>query len=243
MIEYVDVHCHAYGFKLLDLMKFTEAGVAIIGVAEDYESSLKVLQYAKELKNFFPAVGIHPWNIDKIKEEDVEEVLKLAKDVRILGEIGLDKKFVPDTFEKQKPIFERFVEFAAEHDLALNLHAPNAWEDVLKIITDKGIRRANFHWYTGPLNLLKEIEAQGYFISINPAIRIQKKHARVVEKADPSIILTESDGPYNYRNMFLSPDMIPQTVEEIATLKEMEVKDIKRVILENFKRYIGVSSL
>ncbi|WP_457913361.1 TatD family hydrolase [Candidatus Nanopusillus massiliensis] len=48
--------------------------------------------------------------------------------IKILGEIRLDKKFKPETFEKQKEVFEKFLNLAKEYDLNVNLQTSKCFK-------------------------------------------------------------------------------------------------------------------
>jgi len=50
------------------------------------------------------------------------------------------------------------------------------------------------------------------------------------------MILTESDGPYQYRGKFLTPAEIPSLVSFIARVKQTHQKRVRRAIYENLKK-------
>ena len=236
----IDAHCHLHEFKDSEIRDFIKDTV-IAAVSDDLKSSRRTLQLAMENPNRVLAfIGIHPWEIGEAKPQEIEEVIKLAEHEHVagIGEVGLDKKFVKETFNQQLKIFTAFVKTAKEYDLPMNVHAPDAWRDVLDILRKHDVERAIIHWYTGPLELLEEMEDMGYYITVNPAITIQKKHREVVAEAPLSMILVESDGPYNYRGLNLTPKLIPKTINEIAKLKEITPKRVEAIIESNFKRFI-----
>ena len=236
---FVDIHCHLYEFDPREISRFSN--MIIVAVSDDLNSSIKTLKLAETYGNVVPCVGLHPWEIDENSLDVIDRIIDIAvkANVKCFGEIGLDKKFVPESYELQYEIFKEFIDAAVKYNIALNIHAAGAWRDVFKLIYRRDISRAVFHWYTGPLDLLKEIVESGYFISINPAVKIQKKHLRVLEKTPLENILTESDGPYKYRGLYLTPLMIPETVELIAKVKGVDLNVVKKVIIENFKKFIG----
>ncbi len=241
MVRLVDVHCHLYEFKRTDIDDFKD--MLILAVSDDYESSRKTLELADEYSNVIPAVGLHPWLLSEVNpKEELKRISKLINnyDVRVLGEIGLDKKFTPETFNKQLEVFRELLALAKDYDLKVNLHAAGAWREVYDEVLSYDIDSVLFHWYTGPLDLLEEIISQGFFISINPAIKIQDKHRKVLEYAKIDHILTESDGPYNYRGLKLTPKMVEELVKSISILKNLPLETVKTKIFENFTRYVGV---
>ena len=148
----------------------------------------------------------------------------------------LDRKFVPQTFDRQLEFFRTFVEWARDYDLPLNIHSPDAWRDVLEIIRKSDVNKALFHWYTGPLNLLGEIKDYGYYISINAAIKIQEKSKLVAREAPLDIILLESDGPYEYRGITLEPPIVKDAALIVAEIKGVHLEELWDRVRGNFSR-------
>jgi len=236
-MTYVDSHCHADEYSLEKLRAIiSKYGMKIVGVSVDYSSALKILNYSNKLNNFIPCIGIHPWYVEKASDLDIMKLLDLVNNVKCIGEVGLDTRFVAKTIDKQREIFIKFLEVARDYDLVLNLHSVDTWREILELLVKYDINRAVFHWYTGPINLLREINDSGYKISINPAVKFQKKHLEVLEKASIEMIVTESDGPYLYKGLNLTPEMIPEVINFISKIKEIEEKDVIKVIYNNFEK-------
>ncbi len=177
-----DAHCHC-----------SELGrkydVFVAAVSMDLRTSLATLNMeGKMLKG----VGIHPWNAGNGELEKVKELVERAD---FIGEVGLDYRLSKASKEVQIRYFEEFL----IPDKTVNIHALDAWEEAFNLALKHGVKRAIFHWYTGPLHLLKDIEGAGYFITVNPSVTFQEKHQRVVDASPLEIILTESDGGYVYK--------------------------------------------
>ncbi|MEM2203066.1 MAG: TatD family hydrolase [Sulfolobales archaeon] len=237
-----DAHCHLHEFSDLEIERFITSGYVIIAVSDDLGSSLRTLDiYRKYTNNVIPCIGLHPWNIEKESRENIEHLVSLIDREKppCIGEVGLDKRFLPESsFEKQAEIFRSFLEAASSIDAVVNIHAVDAWRDALKMVISSGVRRAIFHWFNGPEDVLREIIDAGYMVSINAAIKVQDKHKRIARLADLNGILVESDGPYNYRGIRLSPDMLGEALSIIAEVKGISREDIEKAIERNFRRYI-----
>ncbi len=233
------VHAHEYGNEILSSYCGSE-DLRLIAVSDDYNSSLKTIKLCRACPNMIPSIGIHPWEVGSA--EGVNEAMKLLNElgdkVPMLGEVGLDKKFVPNTFNKQLEVFKVFLNYASENGKGLNIHAAGAWNEVLRELERSDVKVAIIHWYTGPQELLKRIVNLGYFIGVNAAIRIQKKMREIARVAPLEVILTESDGPYNYRGMKLGPNLIPGTVRLIAELKGLSTEEVEEAITSNFNRLL-----
>jgi len=238
----LDAHCHLHEYSNDRIAQLKNLGIAVIAVSDDYPSSLRTLELSKTFDFVIPALGLHPWEVEPSTIEDakriIEEIRSNRDRVRIVGEVGLDAKFKPHTLMFQEKVFYEFLDVARELRLCMNLHSVNTWNRVLELVYRNDIPCAVFHWYTGPLDLLQKIRDCGYFISINPAIKIQEKHRRVVEVAPLDMVLLESDAPYRYRGMVLEPQMIFETLEIIARVKGLKREEVLEQIIKNSKRFL-----
>ena len=234
----VDAHCHAHAFSDAELREFSK--IRIIAVSEDLESSRRTIDLSKRFNNIIPFVGIHPWDLESISEKELEEVLEILRlsGAMGIGEVGVDGR-IKRSIRRQVEVFKLFCEISAELDLPMNIHALDAWDHVFEIMLKMDVRRALFHWYTGPIKLLRDIGEAGYYISINPAVRVQPKHKRVLENAELDMIITESDGPYNYRGLRLKPSIISDLIEFISDVKGVDKSSLERIIERNFERLLG----
>lgn len=234
-MRYIDMHNHGYEFKEEVLLRFKNDYILVM-VSEDLETSYITIDLSNKYSFIKPCIGIHPWNVEKASMNDLEKIIEIIEkeNIECLGEIGLDKKFVAKTIDKQRMFFKKFLELAQEYDLLLNLHAAGTWREVLDLLIKYDINRAYFHWYTGPINLLDEIADKGYFIGANPAWKIQNKHKRILENVSLNIILTESDAPYRYRGLEMSPELIKDTIRFLAEENDMSVDKVKAIIYRNF---------
>ncbi len=238
----IDVHCHLHEFKPESIREFLsrQDSMIIVAVSEDYASSIETLSLYETFKeNIIPCVGVHPWSINEKGLEDLDPVIALIENndrIRCLGEVGLDKKFVAKSYDKQVVAFKKFVEIAREHNLVLNIHAAGAWREVFDLLVKNDIEKAVFHWYTGPLDLLNEITNVGYYISINPAVRIQEKHMKILLSTPITHMLAESDGPYKYRGMYLTPLLVPEVYEIISDAKNLDINAVRRILYDNFRK-------
>jgi len=234
----VDAHCHVHGYSMDEIRGFRN--IRIAGVAMDLESSSSTLELARKVNNIDAFVGIHPWNLDK-DSCVLDEVKKLAISGAAvgLGEVGVDGRFARAPFKEQLKIFTDICHFAVDRSLPLNVHALGGWSEVVKTSIRIGVKSLLLHWYTGPIELLNEIKNAGYYISINPAVIIQERHMNVLKEADIDIILTESDGPYSYRGLSLSPRSLPKLLRLIADVKGLSLEEAATIIYGNYLRFIG----
>ena len=228
-MQYYDAHCH-YSYLKKHYDNFVIAAVSM-----DKDSSIDTLRLKSD--KVLAGVGIHPW---RVHEEKLESVLPLIDKADFIGEVGLDYRFAKAPKELQIEYFKFFAEKALETNKLINVHALDAWRDAFEILNKLGVKRAIFHWYSGPEDLLKDIEGAGYFVTVNPSITFQQKHRRVIEKASLDIIITESDGGYEYRGKLLEPTDIVNVIPMLAKLKGVSEEEFLKKVEENFKKAYGI---
>ncbi len=237
-----DAHCHAHEFGEGELRKFEEVFEVIVAVSDDLVSSKKTLELSERYLFLAPCVGVHPWALgDSDPHELARELERLVRcgRVRCLGEVGLDLAFVPQTFDKQLDFFRMVLDIAKDYDLPVNVHAAKAWRQALEEVLAKGVRRALFHWYSGPLDVLNEIVARGYLISVNPTVKISSKHLEIAKKVPLSALTFESDGPYDYRGLRLSPWLIPEAVRLVAMERGLDEVELLEASKDNIVKFLG----
>ncbi|MEM2005540.1 MAG: TatD family hydrolase [Zestosphaera sp.] len=237
--RYVDSHIHLNEYSEVERLNYCgREDLELIAVSEDLKSSLTNLTLMRECRNVRAAVGMHPWLVDKVSGEDFSEILRLINEVEFIGEVGLDKRFVPDTLESQMRVFTEFVRKAEESGKGLLLHAAGAWREVLDVVTKASVSVAVMHWYTGPTELITKIREHGYYIGVNAALIRQPKAREVVRQTPLDTILTESDGPYEYRGLRLGPDLIQILVKEIAVIKGLRPEEVVDEVYNNYLELI-----
>ncbi len=229
-----DAHAHVYEYSLEELEKIKD--IKVICVTEDLESLKKSLELAERFDNLIVFAGIHPWNYklanEKYLKKFEEFIDKNIDKIFGIGEVGLDRIFVKE-IEKQKKIFEFQVKIAKEYNLPLNVHSAGALKDVLKILQKFKIEKVNIHWFSNP-NFVKQINELNYFASFNQTLEIKENHKKCLELINENLVLIESDGPYNYKNIYLHTLNIKNTCEIVKKLKEID----ENKIANNFKEYL-----
>jgi len=240
----LDAHCHLHEYSDEFIENdIASLGIYILAVSDDYKSSLRTLDLSRRFPWVIPAVGLHPWNVGDSSLQEARNIIDVieTRDIIVLGEIGLDKRFRYETFDKQIEILKMFLSIARDRNLIVNIHAAGAWRETLELLYRYDISLAIIHWYTGPIELLKEIADRGYRITINPAISIQEKHREIVRVAPLEIMLLESDAPYRYRGIDMHPKMVLELYRVIASIKSIDIDSVIDVIsktCEDFLRKI-----
>jgi TatD DNase family protein len=188
----------------------------------DIESNKKVLKITAANPRFvYPALGYHPW---QIKEEEVDANLSFIRDHVeegvALGEIGLDYK-IQVKKELQWKVFGELLDIAVESDKPAILHCRYSHRRAFEMVGERKIKRAIFHWYSGPLDLLDKILSMGYFISATPALIYSPSHKEAIKQAPLERILLETDTPVSYQGRESRPKDVQITLQEVVRIKKL----------------------
>jgi TatD DNase family protein len=239
--EMVDVHCHVDLFPNPKhvIQEAELKGIFVFGVTNLPSHFEKGLPHVRSLKNVRLALGMHPLYAYRHKEE-YYLFEKLIDKTSYIGEIGLDfSKEGVATKDEQKDSFDFVLKTLKGKRKLLSLHSRGAEREVLSGLLRSNIRSAIFHWYSGPIELVKEICSAGYMFSINPAMVKSKAGCEIIRQIPSEHLLTESDGPFVVINdRPACPTDMSYVEREIAHIKGIPGPDISNLILNNFKRLI-----
>jgi TatD DNase family protein len=205
----VDSHVHLDEIEDVEraIYEAKQVGVvALVAVGQDYESNLRVLELSEKHKAFvYPALGLHPWSLGDMSATEIDLNLRLIEEnverTVAIGEIGLDyhkRVKVAVGKERQKEVFKTMLELARRDDRPVSVHSRYAWKDCFDLVKESKVRRAVFHWYTGFKGVLREIIAEGYFISATPAGEYHDEHKRAIKETPLENLLLETDSPATY---------------------------------------------
>jgi TatD DNase family protein len=228
-------------------------GAVQVGVT--LQSSRWCAEVAAKDSRLLAAVAIHPNEAAKyasMKEldSDIDEISELAKQdrVRAIGETGLDFFRTEDAkgIELQQYSFERHIEIAIEHDLALQIHDRDAHEKVVETLLRVGApKKVVFHCYSGDLELAGICKDNGWYTSFAGNITIKRnQHLRDSLKAMPiSQVLVETDAPFltpePLRGRPNAPYLVPITVRFMAQELGMDANELSGQIAQNTVEVYG----
>ncbi|MEM0359693.1 MAG: TatD family hydrolase [Candidatus Hadarchaeales archaeon] len=239
----MDTHSHLDELPELEreLQEARECGVvAVVGVGMERESNGKILQLAREHRNFvLPAIGLHPWSLPREPERELEFLREHVEGVVALGEVGMDLK-IPKPPELQRAVLREVVKIAEEWEKPLLLHARWAWKEVLEEVRGKDLPPSVFHWYSGPEELVAEILDQGHYLSVTPALEYSPPHRSALKVCPVERILLETDSPVKYGGKEARPKDVVRSLKALSELKGMDGEEVARLTTENAERVFGV---
>jgi len=245
LIPIIDTHVHLD--ELSDpegaIKEAREAGLSgIIAVGMDLLSNQKILEYSHKYPGFvFPAFGYHPW---KITISGIQDNVRFIQDhleqAVALGEVGLDYK-MPVEKEIQHRVLEDFLELAWSKKKPVILHCRLSHEIAYRMVHRQDLKKVVFHWYSGPLDTLKELLLDGYYISATPALAHSPKHREAIAAAPLKQILIETDSPVTYQGEISSPVQVLRTLTELSRIKGVEIEEAALKTTQNARDFFGIT--
>ena len=222
-------------------------GAVQVGVT--LESSRWCAEVAAKDSRLLAAVAIHPNEAAKYEskqalDNDIEGIAQLAGEprVRAIGETGLDFFRTEDSqgIEFQQYSFERHIDIAKQHNLALQIHDRDAHDKVVETLLRVGApEKVVFHCYSGDIELAKICSDNGWYTSFAGNITIKRnQHLRDSLKAMPKTkILVETDAPFltpePLRGRPNAPYLVPITVRFMSEQLGMDANELSGQIAQN----------
>jgi TatD DNase family protein len=252
---YVDTHLHLDEPWLTDPEKrqrviedITANGILTFAQSCDLASYEKIVDWSKQSDYVIPSFGILPWFANQYMDR-LDEVAKLCETAVMLGEIGLDLASSRNeaTKEEQLALLDVFLKAAETHDMVLNLHFRGGMEpEGLEVLKRYDVKRAIFHWYSGTLELMDEINEAGFYYSVGqmhlPRRRPEEREeiAAMVRKIPDNRLLLEIDVlPRDVEAM--PSEVFRGILEDIAEIKGMSRDDVEALNQRNVQELVGDS--
>lgn len=250
----IDTHAHLTDeafdddrlFIIRDLSNFNVK--AVINPGCNVKDSKLAVKLAKEFDNFYAQVGIHPEEVSRMGESDLEIIEKLAQNPKVvaIGEIGLDYYWRDDNKDEQKEVFIKQLEMARRLDLPVVVHTRDVGEDAYEILKDFTDLKVQIHCFSEGLDLLDKYMDLGFYISIGGVVTFSngENEKLAASHVDINRLMLETDSPYltpePYRGLRNDPRKVIEVAREIAKLRGMKLKKLEKRTSKNAEEFFGL---
>jgi TatD DNase family protein len=196
----------------------------------------------------YPALGIHPWNVNVLKENELQETIDFIQMqrgiVKAIGEIGLDYKY-ETIWEQQTMVFDKMLHLAEELDIPVIIHSRGTTDKIVEMLPSYRLKRVLLHWFSHPMTALIKAIDNGYYITEGPPVTYSNGIREVVDKCPLTNLLTETDGPVTYwkqpyNGQLTKPSYIRNVVAAVAEIKKMQVEEVAEQIANNFETFFNI---
>jgi TatD DNase family protein len=254
----IDSHCHLDMADYTDdcgavMQRAAQAGVRkIMTIGTDINSSVAALGLARQYPALACSVGIHPHEAAGFAEA-CEQLAELARhrEVRAIGEIGLDYAGNDIAKDAQQQLFRRQLQLAKDLRLPVIIHDREAHGDVMAILRELAPFPAGgvMHCFSGDSRLAREVIALGFYISISGVVTFNKAQMLqdTVRVTPLDSLLLETDGPFltptPYRGRRNEPAYVLYTAQKVADLKGLSLAETVRRTTENTMKLFGLEPI
>lgn len=249
----IDSHCHINdpafsGNPKKYIFEAKCSGIAeFLVVGYDEKSSRIAAKIANENPECFAAVGIHPSDVKRMKEDDLVKIENLALNQKVLaiGEIGLDYYWDKEEIIKnqQKEFFIKQIELANKLNKPISVHCRDAYEDCYEILKKHPVNKGGvMHCYGGSPEMAKLFIKLGFVLGFGGTLTFKnaKKPKEVLSCITLDDFVLETDAPYlapdPYRGKQNHSKYMYLVRDKIAELRSISIEDVEKHSTDNFNR-------
>ena len=252
---FIDTHVHLNDKELYKNIEevIQESKDALLSkwivVGYNLETSKLAIEIAEKYDNIYAAIGFHPTEIKGYNKEYLwlEENVKNKKVVAV-GEIGYDFHWDTTTKEEQEEAFIKQINIAKTANKPIIIHSRDALELTYQTLKNEHAEVVGgvMHSYSGSAEYAHNFIKLNFLLGISGPVTFKNgiKMKEVAKNIDLKYLLSETDSPYltphPYRGKINGPKYIPLIVNEIASLKEINVEDCAKQLMENANKLFRI---
>lgn len=247
----IDSHCHLDFPDLRDRLPEVLDAASESGVARMVTISTHVARFdeyralAETHDSIFFTIGTHPHNAGAEPDVPAERIVELSQHARCIaiGEAGLDYFYDTCPRDVQRRVFRTHIAAARETGLPLIIHARNADEDMVDILSEE-MRRGEFkavlHCFSSGAELASVGVDLGLFVSFSGILTFKNSEEirRIAATVPRDRLLVETDAPYlapvPYRGKTNEPAYVSYTARVLAEVIGATESEIAEITTANF---------
>lgn len=241
----IDVHCHLEMLEDVSavLKRCKEKNILAVSAGTNVKTNREVLNFVENYENVFGCLGVYPRDVLKMGErefdKEIEFIRKQGKKIIGIGEVGMDFKGEVSKLDRagQEKAFRQFVTLSLELGKPIVVHSRKAEEECIDILEEMKAKKVVMHCFSGNFKLVERIVKNGWFLSIPGNVKSLEHFQKVIEKTSINQLLCETDSPFLHPDKEFpnTPENVVVSYEEIARIKGLDLREVERVIEDNFK--------
>jgi TatD DNase family protein len=256
-MKFVDAHIHLsdeeYAGRVDEVLAEAQNSgvVALVSNSVDLKTCVGTLKLAQQHSGMvYAALGVHPWNVKSVNEEELHQVTDLISAQRenkafvAVGEIGLDSKYV-ETWDEQVKVFDSMLRLAEKLSLPAIIHSRGTTAQIVDMLPSYTLKKVLLHWFSTPLTTLVKAVERGYYITEGVPATYSDGIRDVLRRVPLTNLLSETDGPVRFfkapfEGKRTTPAFIPTVIRAFAEVKNIGVEEVAAQILRNFQEFFDV---
>ena len=247
---WTDSHCHVpwegVGEEVLDDARAAGVG-RFVTVGTDVTTSRAAIAMAGRHDDVWATAGVHPHDAAAADLDAIEGLLGAERLVAV-GECGLDYHYDHSPRAVQREVFAAQIGLAHRHDLALVIHAREAWDDTFDVLDAEGVPpRTVFHCFTGGPDEARAALDRGAVLSFSGIVSFPSADdVRAAAALCPlDRMMVETDSPYlapvPHRGKKNRPAWLPAVGDALAAARGVSPGEIQRATTETAERLFRIS--
>jgi TatD DNase family protein len=250
-----DHHCHLQDKTILPhlnhvLKNATQKGITkFICCGTSEEDWQAILDLSKNHTQILPAIGIHPWFVEKVSTKWNAQLQNFLKKnpTCLIGEIGLDLHFCKETINKQKVIFSEQLEIAKAFHRPVSVHNLKAWHLVLPVIEKYTEINIMLHSFSASTEITEKLAKHPniYFSLSGSILNPSQKMEKVISRLPLDKILLETDSPFLLQKIdkitnheYNEPANLIFSLEKLAKIRKLDSEFLKQQLAKNSNRFL-----
>jgi TatD DNase family protein len=252
----VDAHCHLLGSYLENenleatLARASAAGVrGFIAVGTDLKDSAEVLALSRSHAQVQGCLGVHPHEAKTWESDTGARLSELLADrnVRFVGETGLDWHYDFSPHETQDAVFRDQIRLARRLGKPLMIHTREAGEDTLRVLREEGAEQVGgiIHCFSEDKSFAQRALDLGFHLSFSGILTFKKAETiqEVAAWAPEDRILVETDSPFlapvPHRGKPNEPAYVTLVAERLAELRGISFRRLADITTRNLEALCG----
>jgi TatD DNase family protein len=217
-------------------------GIVTLAVSMDVASYRATAALGRDEPLVLPSFGIDPWNAPEWVGR-LHELEASVDEASMLGEVGLDRRFVKDAdaYGPQEAVFEYFLDAARRTGKILNVHTSGAEAIIAEKMQEAGGPLAVVHWYNGPMRPLAALTDLGAYFSMGVELLRSERIARIARRIPLDRLLSETDNPGGWAWLEGPPGMpslLERVVDRLAEVRAMDRQELAMILEANARRLL-----
>jgi len=246
------------------IARAVSAGVTrIVAVGGSEASNSAAMEAARKYDSIIScAVGYDRHSVGDSREGAGAEIDRIIRGLQTtfrgiprvcaLGEIGLDYHYSPGTRQRQKDLFARQLELAAELSVPVIVHSRDAEADTLELLSQYAARWSGqpeqigvVHCFTGTMDFADALLELGFSLGFSGIITFRNAGdiASVAASVPSERILVETDTPFlapePFRGRQNEPSFIVHIVRRLCEIRDESFERTAETTSANALRLFG----
>ncbi len=236
-----DAHFHCEHSSFLKHMKANEIS-GIVNIQNPLQYT-KLKQYITDSNGIWMSAGIHPWDVNTVRWEDLLPIMEKAT---VIGEVGMDNVWCQSDIHTQTEILNRSLRYACAHHKPVILHTKGMERKVLSYIK----RYPNtylVHWYSCE-NYIQNYMEYGCYFTVGPSIVNDAAVRKVAELVPLNHLMIESDGLdalswCENRKVTMNGyrELLIRSIKEIAKIKHVSFTTAQNQLNQTFHHFLDLT--